>query len=366
MRTLTIAFATWREAVRQPVSIIVLCIAVAITFLSQFLNFYHFDDESGFDMMRQMSMAGTLICGIVIAIFSASAVLDEEIENRTVVTLLAKPVRRYEIILGKFLGVLLAIAVTFIIMMIVSLGTCWWSETWGSEARRNVSWRVNPVGVAGDLPALATGQGALQVASSYEELFSKRDGQGLNYLYTVGDLLLLGSGQSTPLVARAPLSASTENTPGPSLGLAALMTDVVAPLTDRTQLQLQGFALAFAQVMIITAVSIAVSTRLPLVFNALVCLAVFVFGNLSFNLGRYLLGSGGGEGGSLLALLKWPVVAACNVLPCFETLDLTEALQVGIGPVGPGRVLYGMLYGITYTALVLFLAVLFFERREVA
>ncbi len=362
MRTLTIAAATWREAIRQPVSIIVLCIAAAVTYLSQFINFFHFDDAAGFNIIRQMSVAQTLMVGIVIAVFSASKVLAEEIENRTVVTLLAKPVHRYQVVLGKYLGIMLALASVFGIMVMISLAATWWAEAGFPKSR------TNPALAVTELPALTTGQGTLAAAASYKELVGRPNARALDHLSSMGDVLLLASGQAVQLVAQAPLSASGEDAPPVSPGLAAVVSDGFKFLTERTALLLQAFTLAFVQVMVMAAVAVAVATRLPLVFNALICASVFVLGNLSWMLGRTLLQEASGEGvwAGLLWLLKGPAAAACFLLPNLENLDLSEALQAGMGPASAGVVIYGILYGIVYTALVLFAGILLFARREVA
>lgn len=341
MRTLTIAAATWREAIRQPVSIIILCIAAVATFLSQFLNFYQLDEETSVNVIRQMSVAQTLMCGIVIAVFTASAVLAEEIENKTVLTLLAKPVRRHEVVLGKFLGILMAILAAFGILMFISLATVWWNEA--AVDRR----RTNPVRVARKIPWLATGQSVPVLADSYEDLVTIRDARGVDYLRSAGDVLLLVTGQSAQLVARVPLTAPSRGGEG-SPGLASIVRDLLGFAAKRTRMLLQAFALAFVHVMVIAAVAIAVSTRLPLVFNALFCAAFFVLGNVWYDLSREWFG------------------ADIHVLPNFQNLNLTEALSVGIAGDPWGGWASAMLYGVIYTGLLLLVAVLLFRRREVA
>ena len=360
MRIFTIAAATWREAIRQPVSIIVLCLAAAVTFLSQFVNFFPalFDDEAGFNFIRQTSVATTLICGIVIAVFSASAVLADEIENRTMVTLLAKPVRRYEVVLGKFFGLMMAIALAFFVMVTVSLATAWWTETPVEK------WRANPALAVTELPAITTGQGTLQVSGSYAELLSKRNAQGHDYLHSAGDVLLWLTGQSSVLVARAPLAAPVEQ-PGTteraesSPGLASLIGSVFDFAGPRTALHLKAFLLTFVQVMVIAAIAIALSTRLPLTLTALGCAAVFVLGNIGALLQKSLLE---GPGENRLASLA---AGACSLLPDLSLFDLNESLSLGATAVPPGVVTYGILYGILYAVMVLAVAVLLFQRREV-
>ncbi len=341
MRTLTIAAATWREAIRQPVSIIILCIAAVVTFLSQFLNFYQLDDETSVNVIRQMSVAQTLMCGVVIAVFTASAVLAEEIESRTVLTLLAKPVRRHEVVLGKFLGIMLAIFAAFAVLMVISLCTVWWNEA-AVDKRR-----TNPVRIARKLPWLATGQSVPVVADSYEDLVTTRQARGVDFLRSAGDLLLLVTGQTSQLVARVPLAAPAAGGEG-GPGLASIVRDMLDFAVRRTRMLLQAFGLAFVHVMVLAAVAIAVSTRLPLVFNALFCAAFFVLGNVWYDLSREWFGTD------------------IHVLPNFQNLTLTEALSVGIAGDPMGGWASAMLYGIIYTGLVLLAAVLLFRRREVA
>lgn len=341
MRTLTIAAATWREAVRQPVSIIILCIAAVVTFLSQFLNFYQLDDETSINVIRQMAVAQTLMCGIVIAVFTASAVLADEIESKTVLTLLAKPVRRHEVVLGKFLGIVAAILAAFGILMFISLVTIWWNEA-AVDKRR-----TNPVRVARKLPWLATGQSILVLADTYKDLVSVREARGVDYLRSAGDVLLLMTGQSAQLIARVPLTASFRDREA-SPGLASIIRDLLDFALKRTRMLLQAFVLAFVHVMVIGAVAIAVSTRLPLVFNALFCATFFVLGNVWHDLSREWFGTD------------------LHVLPNFQNLNLAEALSVGITGDPWGGWASAMLYGIIYTGLVLLVAVLLFRRREVA
>jgi len=352
MRVWTIAVATWREAVRQPVSIIILCIAALITFLSQYVTFFQFDESAGHNVIRQMAVSQTLMCGIVIAIFSASAVLAEEVENLTILTLLAKPVRRHEVVLGKFAGILMAVLMAFLVMVAVSLVTVWWAEAPVPKTR------ANPALALRELPGLATGQGSLEAARAYADLTNvRRPGghhhgpapvRGIDRFLATGDVLLLVTGQSGQLVARAPLSV-VRGRRAPSPGLATLVGSLLRFFPEaRTGVLFEAFLLAFVHVMVMAAVAIAVSTRLPLVFNALFCAAFFVLGNVWPTLSRMWFGR------------------VIHVLPNLENLGLTEALAVGIDRVPAGVWVRGALYGIVYTMLVLVVAVLLFRRREVA
>ena len=62
-------------------------------------------------LLRDFGMAVTSLFGILVVIIIGSALIHKDIEKRTIYTVIAKPVKRSEIILGKFLGLFLLIAV---------------------------------------------------------------------------------------------------------------------------------------------------------------------------------------------------------------------------------------------------------------
>src|SRR5438128_5347081 len=59
-------------------------------------------------MVKEISYALTMLFPAVFGVISASVSVSEEIEGRTAVTLLSKPVTRREFLFGKFLGIMLA------------------------------------------------------------------------------------------------------------------------------------------------------------------------------------------------------------------------------------------------------------------
>jgi len=72
--------------------------------------------EDNIFIIRNLGLAGIYIFSLIITIFLASSLIYSEVENRTTYILLAKPVARSSIIIGKFLGLLLAIATTTLLM----------------------------------------------------------------------------------------------------------------------------------------------------------------------------------------------------------------------------------------------------------
>ncbi len=94
---------TYLQAVRQPVFGIVIVITLAGMALAPFVTGFTLDDDN--KMLRDIGLSTLLIQGLFLACFAAANVLDSEIEDRTVLTVAAKPVGRWQFVLGKYLGV---------------------------------------------------------------------------------------------------------------------------------------------------------------------------------------------------------------------------------------------------------------------
>ena len=107
MKVLVIAQNTYREASRQPIYYLLLLVFGALIVLSPSLTLFTLRDASG--VIREMGVASVTICCLLIALFSASNCVWQEIERRTALTVLSKPVRREEFLLGKFLGIYWAV-----------------------------------------------------------------------------------------------------------------------------------------------------------------------------------------------------------------------------------------------------------------
>lgn len=98
---------TFLQTVRQPLYGIVVLVVLGGMALSPSLTGWTLDDDD--KMLRDLGLSTLLVQGLFLACFAASAVLNTEIEDKTVLTSVAKPVNRRTIILGKFVGVMLAL-----------------------------------------------------------------------------------------------------------------------------------------------------------------------------------------------------------------------------------------------------------------
>ncbi len=119
-RIRAIARNTLTEALRQKVLNILLLFGV-IAIVSGFL-FANFTLAEQFKFLKDFSIGAMSVFGLLIALMGTAQLLPNEIENRTIYTILAKPVRRSEFLIGKYCGMLALLATTMLLMSIVFVG----------------------------------------------------------------------------------------------------------------------------------------------------------------------------------------------------------------------------------------------------
>src|SRR5688572_25622409 len=85
---------------------LILIFAVLITWLSVVIPYFTFGDD--YKMMKQIGFDVVMLAAALFGVLAASISIAEEIEGRTAITLMSKPVNRRQFLLGKFLGILMA------------------------------------------------------------------------------------------------------------------------------------------------------------------------------------------------------------------------------------------------------------------
>ncbi|MHC4623906.1 MAG: ABC transporter permease [Planctomycetota bacterium] len=115
----TIARNTFIETLRQPVYFIIIIAALLLFLISPSLTMYSMSDDS--KLLREIGLSTLFLTSLFIAIFSASGAVAEEIQNKTITTVLSKPVRRPIFIVAKFLGVAAAVTLAHYICTVALL-----------------------------------------------------------------------------------------------------------------------------------------------------------------------------------------------------------------------------------------------------
>lgn len=114
IRMAAIARNTFREAVRDRVLYNLVVFVLLLTACAIFIGELSADQET--KVISDLGLSATLIFGAFIAIFVGTGLVSKEIERRTIYALLAKPVRRSEFIVGKYLGLCLTLFVNVSVM----------------------------------------------------------------------------------------------------------------------------------------------------------------------------------------------------------------------------------------------------------
>ncbi len=121
--TWSIAVYTWREGMRKKTLIGFLILSILVIFGSSFMTAFLAqttigDLESDIDLklIKDICVTAIAVFGVLITIFISASVVPTEVENKVIYTVLAKPVRRFQYLLGKFIGVQLIVIINLALM----------------------------------------------------------------------------------------------------------------------------------------------------------------------------------------------------------------------------------------------------------
>ena len=138
MQVLTIAENTFRENIRDRVLYNLILFAMIMILSSILLGQLTLGHEA--KVIVDIGLSSISIFGTLIAIFIGIGLVYKELEKRTAYFLLAKPVTRQQLILGKYLGLVFTLFVNVAIMTAGLFATLMWQEGMKSAAL----WRILP------------------------------------------------------------------------------------------------------------------------------------------------------------------------------------------------------------------------------
>jgi hypothetical protein len=137
-RITAIAANTLTELTRQKVFYVLLIFALVLIGSSVFLARFSFQQE--FQILKDISLGTMSIFSSLLAIIATASLIPRDIEDRTVYTILAKPVPRLEYLLGKLFGVLLLLAISLALMGVLFAAVLYFREhTILNETARQLS-----------------------------------------------------------------------------------------------------------------------------------------------------------------------------------------------------------------------------------
>lgn len=118
---LSIAATTLGEAIRRRVLLIILLIGVLFLAVAPGLGVLSARSET--TVLRGMMLGIIQLTSAVIAIVLTVYMIPNEIERRTIYTILSKPVQRWQFLVGKYLGAVLSLGIMMLLMVVVMVFT---------------------------------------------------------------------------------------------------------------------------------------------------------------------------------------------------------------------------------------------------
>jgi ABC-type transport system involved in multi-copper enzyme maturation permease subunit len=127
-----IAVYTWREGIRKKTLVGFLILSLLVIFGASFMSAFLDqttvgDAESDIDLklIKDICVTTISIFGMLITIFISASVVPNEVENKVIYTVLSKPVRRLQYLLGKFMGVQMIVLANLLLMAALFFAAIW-------------------------------------------------------------------------------------------------------------------------------------------------------------------------------------------------------------------------------------------------
>jgi ABC-2 family transporter protein len=307
-KTGAVALAAYREGWRQPMFWLIMAGGLIATWISVVLPYFTFGDD--FKMMKQIGFDIIMLCALLFGALAASISVSEEIEGRTAITVMSKPITRRAFLVGKFLGITMACAAMSLVLAV-------------------------------NLNA------ALMANRAFDPINEDR---------TYDPMPEQAKEKLVPLVVKAVPSGPANSV---AIGAALWLGESYAHAF--------GVLLGFGKVMILVAVATALATRLHFVVSLLVVLFVFLFGHLAPVVVRVTETSQSQTTASKLVGFLAKVFDV--VLPALEFFNMSPAI-IRETPLDLGAFIIYVFtvfgYAIIYTTIALVIGLLLFEDRDLA
>ncbi|MCC5874781.1 MAG: ABC transporter permease [Candidatus Sumerlaeia bacterium] len=315
-KILSIAINTFKEAVRNRVLYVLLFFSVLIMFGAWVASTLSIDDES--KIVRDLGIGAINVISLLIAVFVGIGLVYNDLDKKTIYTIVSKPITRWQFLLGKYLGLMLTIAVNVIFM------------TWIFASVLHFRSFVSPE-IMNRAVFVMTDEGSFAYRGTVYHLFY--------YIISLFQALFLGLFHI--------LSLGFDG----SLITKGLFTASV---------------LTILEMSIITAFAVLFSSFSSPTLSAFLTVIVFIIGRLNQDLYLFadtMVRRAGGldalSTGQVVAY--WFSVASSYICPNLAIFDrrreLSEFESVWIGPLD-------FAYAIVYTTLIIFIAIVVFNRRN--
>ena len=272
-RLSAVALATVKSEMNQPLYLIMLALGTFAMVAFIFFPYHTFGED--IKVLKDSGLKLIMVMAIISAVWAASSSVADEIEGRTALTVLSKPIGRRSFIIGKFVGINWTTILMFVVLGLM-----------------------------------------LMAAVAYKPIYDARE-------------------------------ASQDPDEVATWQVCYTEMASVAP----------GLVLAFLATVVLTGISVAISTRLPLMANFVLCFAIYVLGHLTPTIVQSSLGR--------FEVVRFVGQLIATVLPNLELLN-SEAAIAADKAIPASYLGLAFMYCMIYTVVSMLLALLLFEDRDVA
>jgi ABC-type transport system involved in multi-copper enzyme maturation permease subunit len=302
-----VALAAFREGLRQPTFWVLGLGAICILIIGMVVPYFTFGDD--YKMYKQICFDTAMMAALIFGVLAASISIHDEIEGRTAITLMSKPVTRRQFLLGKYLGIVMA---AWALTQFIG-----WFSNWFMLAQP----RWNILDTVSDP---MSEQAQIAIGMQLRKL-----GSGDIGIFLRGCSLWAGDGLANTL----------------------------------------GLVLSFGRVMVLVAIAASLATRVPFVVNVLICAGIFILGNLAHVLSSATDQWREMNPNIALNLVNFLAKLFDTLLPALDSFSMGPAI-IRDTPINvidfawyTGSVL---VYGIMYTSIALLFGLILFEDRDLA
>jgi len=314
----TIAKNTFIETLRQPVYAIIIVTALFLFFISPSLTMYTMSDDN--KLLREIGLSTLFLTSLFIAIFSASGAVAKELENKTITTVLSKPVLRPIFIVAKFFGVAAAVVLAHFICTIALL----------MAIRHGVLETVNDTH---DWTVLGTAGVVVLAAFLLSAFFN----YAYDWKFTSTAIVLTGIFATLGIVFLSLIDRDWQFNPQNN-GINAV--------------DIYGSVLLLLASIVIVALAVALSARFNIVVTLSACIGIFLLGLVSdYTFGRFA------------ETQLWAKIGRFLV-PNLQIFWISDAIYEG-SEVPLKYIAISASYALCYTTAILALAIAIFQRRQV-
>jgi len=317
LATFSIARLTYLEALRQPVGLVLTMILAILALFAP--SFTAFSLGQGLDLLRSNLLSSLMVGGVIFASLLSTDLIGRDLQRKSLLTILSRPVGIPSYYLGKWLG----IAALILHFLVILVGVGWMAMTVGTPDTASSVHNFIP------LYTLGAGLGAVCLLALV-----------LNYAFDLPIISFIYGGWAlwTPVTILITLILS------PVFGLP------VPGAAESFQFVLASL-LVGSMILVMASFSMALSTVTSAIPNMVLSL-IFLFLALM------------GPGLESMASQVHPWLSAlCKVLPDFHLLWTADWLSLG-SPIPLGHLVGGMLYSLTLMASFSFLGVHAMMNKE--